>query len=57
MKSKIETEKGDYNLIMNHLPSSWDVRSEWAQNVLDKIKDVLLEERKKLEEVANENNM
>ena len=41
---------GDYNLFMNKLPSSWDFRTGFASEVLEKVRDLIIEEFQKVAE-------
>jgi|TARA_Y100000034_G_C6519077_1_gene223326 hypothetical protein len=43
--------EGDLNLISNRIPSVWDMRTEVGNKILEKIKDLIIDEVKKLPEV------
>lgn len=47
--------QGDLNLISNRLPSYWDLRTGIAQEILEKMKDVLIEETGKLMKIQQRN--
>jgi len=43
-----ESFEGDYNQIVNSLPSSWDLRTDWGMELVGKLKDLAIDEANKI---------
>ena len=43
-----EAERGDISYIFNKLPNAWDLRSDWARGVVEKMKDLAIDETNKI---------
>jgi hypothetical protein len=45
-----EAEEGDINYILNKMPKAWDLRTPFGMCVLEKMRDVLIDEVNKVSE-------
>jgi hypothetical protein len=45
-----EAEQGDFNHVVNSLPTYWDMRTPFGQVLIEKLKDLAIDEANKLME-------
>lgn len=53
MAEELASELGDYMQIVNNLPQTIDLETDWGMELVGKVRDFCIDEANKLKEVKN----